>query len=64
MKLKTYIEARGLTVTAFAKAAGLEVSTAHRAVTEKVMPSPATIRAILKATNGEVTSHDFFTDAP
>lgn len=59
MKLQTYLDREKLTVTAFAKAANLEVVTAWRVAKGKVIPSPATMRAIATATNGAVTPNDF-----
>ena len=64
MKLSAYMEDHGLTLTAFAKRAGLNISTAHRAVVGKVVPSPPTMKAIFAATDGMVTPNDFFDANP
>lgn len=60
MKLTQYLKIKGLTLTAFAKLAGLNVPTAHRAEKGKVMPSPNTMRAIMAATKNKVMPNDFF----
>ena len=72
MQLKTWLKSKGLTPSAFATAAKLEMTTVHRAVHRKVMlpdgnlrehiPSSATMKAIMEATNGAVTPNDFFED--
>jgi TorA maturation chaperone TorD len=64
MKLSRYLEETKLTVSAFARKAGLQVSTVHRAVHGSVMPSEATIRAIVRATDGAVRADDFYEDLP
>jgi TorA maturation chaperone TorD len=64
MKLSRYLEEAKLTVSAFARKAGLQVSTVHRAVHGSVMPSEATIRAIVHATDGAVRADDFYDDLP
>jgi len=60
MKLSAYIEKRGLSVTAFAKEAGLETTVAWRAVNGGRIPSPKTISAIVAATGGKVKAQDFY----
>ena len=62
--LGRYLDAHNLSVSEFARQAGLEVSTAHRAVHGQVVPSPATIRAIREATKGAVTANDFHESPP
>jgi plasmid maintenance system antidote protein VapI len=65
MKIKSYIEARdGETITSFARTVGIDVSTMHRIVNEKHIPSAATMRKIVAATGGMVQPNDFFTSAP
>ena len=59
MKLSRYLADAGLSVSAFARKAGLQVSTVHRAVHGRVMPSEATIVAIARATGGAVRADDF-----
>jgi TorA maturation chaperone TorD len=64
MKLSRYLAEAGLSVSAFARKAGLQVSTVHRAVHGRVMPSEATIRAIVRATDGAVRAGDFYDELP
>jgi TorA maturation chaperone TorD len=64
MKLNRYLAEAGLSVSAFARKAGLQVSTAHRALHGRVMPSEATIRAIARATDGAVRADDFYDELP
>jgi TorA maturation chaperone TorD len=64
MKLGRYLAGAGLSVSAFARKAGLQVSTVHRAVHGRVMPSEATIRAIVRATDGAVRADDFYDELP
>ena len=60
MKLKDYLEESQETFTAFAERADLTLSTVQRAAMGKVVPSPATMKAIHLATDGAVTPNDFF----
>ena len=60
MRLADWLSKKRLSVAEFARRAAIEASTAHRAVTGKVMPSPGTLRAIRKATDGAVTPNDFY----
>ena len=64
MKLSRYLADAGLSVSAFARKAGLQVSTVHRAVHGRVMPSEATIVAIARATGGAVRADDFYDELP
>jgi TorA maturation chaperone TorD len=64
MKLSRYLADAGLSISAFARKAGLQVSTVHRAVHGRVMPSEATIRAIMRATDGAVRPDDFYDEVP
>lgn len=58
MKLIEYLSENHITMLAFAAQIGVDVSTIHRAVHGKVIPSRATMKAIYKATNGAVTPSD------
>src|SRR5690554_6059334 len=64
MRLGRYLADAGLSISAFARKAGFQVSTVHRAVHGRVMPSEATIRAIVRATDGAVRADDFYDDLP
>ena len=60
MKLDEFLRTQGLSKSAFARCAGLTVSTVHRAAAGKVTPSRQTIQAIVVATEGVVQPNDFF----
>lgn len=60
MQLSKWLRKKRLTVAEFARRAGLIGSTAHRAVTGKVLPSLDTIQTIRKATAGAVKPQDFY----
>ena len=62
MKLSDYLKEQDLTLSAFAEAVGLDVSTVHRAATGKVIPSRENMNAIVKATGGAVQPNDFYLD--
>ncbi len=62
MKLSDYLKERDLTLSAFAEAVGLDVSTVHRAATGKVIPTRGNMAAIVKATDGAVQPNDFYLD--
>ena len=60
MKLSDYLKENDLTLSAFAEAVGLDVSTIHRAATGKVIPTRENMDAIVKATGGAVQPNDFY----
>ena len=62
MKLSDYLKEQDLTLSAFAEAIGLDVSTVHRAATGKVIPSRENMATIVKATDGAVQPNDFYSD--
>ena len=62
MKLSDYLKKKDLTLSAFAEAVGLDVSTVHRAATGKVIPTRENMNAIVKATGGAVQPNDFYLD--
>ncbi len=62
MKLSDYLKEQDLTLSAFAEAVGLDVSTVHRAATGKVIPSRENMNAIVKATGGAVQPNDFYSE--
>lgn len=63
MKLRQWLDDRDMTATAFAKAAGLDVSTITRVINGERRPDWSTLTKILDATNGEVTPNDFIPEA-
>ncbi|KKL85720.1 hypothetical protein LCGC14_1951930 [marine sediment metagenome] len=62
MKLSDYLKEQALTLSAFAEAVGLDVSTVHRAATGKVIPTRENMAAIVKATDGAVQPNDFYSN--
>lgn len=62
MKLSEWLKQNELTATAFAKAAGLDVSTVTRSINGQRRPEWDTLDKIRAATNGEVTPNDFIPD--
>ena len=63
MKLSDYLKKKDLTLSAFAEAVGLDVSTVHRAATGKVIPTRENMKLIVKATDGAVQPNDFYSDS-
>lgn len=60
MKLSAYLESHGITASAFAETIGRDKSTVTRLSNGDRKPDPATMQAILEATDGAVTPNDFF----
>lgn len=60
MNLRAYLDKHRLSISAFARRASLTPSTVHRAAAGTVTPSPETLRAIAKASGGEVQPNDFY----
>jgi len=58
MKLEKYLSQNQTTMLAFAAQIGVDVSTIHRAVHGKVIPSRSTMQSIFRATDGAVTPSD------
>jgi DNA-binding XRE family transcriptional regulator len=63
MKLDTYLTQADLTQREFAKRAGLTEATVSRLVNGLQQPGAATLRAIMRETNGAVGVADFETEA-
>lgn len=65
MKLTAYLEREGLTFTEFARRAGTKYPrTIERVAKGQKVPGEKLMRAILKASGGEVTPNDFYDIPP
>ena len=60
MKLKTYLNQTGQTAHNFAERVGCTSATVSRLLSGKRFPSPKLMRAIERATDGNVRPNDFF----
>ena len=63
MDLRQYLSERDLTLATFGDAIGVSRVAVSRYVRGLRMPSPAVMRAIMDATEGEVTPNDFYQSA-
>jgi transcriptional regulator with XRE-family HTH domain len=63
MRLSDYLTEKNLTLEAFGKLIGRDASTVSRIARGVVHPEPATVRAIMTATDGAVTANDFVEEA-
>lgn len=59
MNLAQYLADNGITEAEFARQTGLYQSTIHR-IKRGAVPGPATMAAIVKATDGKVQPNDFY----
>ena len=59
MRIKDYLEMKGMSVNAFAKLSGISQPTMNRYVQGKRFPSPANLHQISQATEGKVTFEDW-----
>ena len=60
LQLKDYLKRQNLTISAFARRAGITVSTVHRVASGEVKPSTETLNRIVAASQGEVQPNDFY----
>ena len=63
MTLPDYLNAQGITRTAFAARVGVNVSTISRLCTGQTRPEAALVTAIVRETGGAVLPNDLFPEA-
>jgi hypothetical protein len=59
MKLSNYIKERGITEVDFSKLIDVKAPSVNRYLRDRV-PTPAVMRRIIEATNGDVMPNDFY----